>query len=277
MLAGEVDTLTLTPFRQQEDTAAQPPLCCYFVFKEEGESFARGSGGMLPAVVFTKLQAKCACWAQATSNTEPRLSRHHADVTFGSQRFELKLAQERCTIEVVLRVYSRPDTIISLLREVMLNKILAESFPSLTYDINVRDANSGIYLPLERVRLELKTRKNNVGAALGTFNFRGGSYECAQFESWIQAEASTEGCDANFATNDIALYEIFICAHESDLEFVCRLTDCLNKLTNGRARVTCSNRVSFGIPQQRVFSQHEAIRQDLFNITNSVVFVSGTY
>jgi hypothetical protein len=36
--------------------------------------------------------------------------------------------------------------------------------------------------------------------------------------------------------------------------------------------------VSFGkVPQQRVFSQHEAMRQDLFNITNSVVFVSGTY
>ena len=43
----------------------------------------------------------CACWAQATSNTEPRLSKHYAEVAFGAQHFELKLVQESCTIAVV--------------------------------------------------------------------------------------------------------------------------------------------------------------------------------
>jgi hypothetical protein len=187
-MLAETSALTAFP-RRGDEVAAQPPLHCYFTFKEGGSSLDRGSGGLLPAVVFAKLQARCASWAQSTSNTEPRLTRRHAVITFGAQQFDLNLVQERCTIEVVLQVYSHPDEIVSLLQHVLIAKILADSFPSMTFDINVRDANSGNYLPLQRVRHEVHTRKelalNNESTAFKTFNFRGGVYECAQFEAWV--------------------------------------------------------------------------------------------
>jgi hypothetical protein len=118
-----------------------PLLYCYFTFAEEG-----AHGGLLPGVIFTRLQAKCACWAQSTSNTEPRLSRYRAEVTFGAQRFELQLLQEECAIMVVMHVYSQPGSIISLLQRTMLDEILAENFPLLTYETNVRDNRSGKYV-----------------------------------------------------------------------------------------------------------------------------------
>jgi hypothetical protein len=84
-----LETSVLCTFPQRGGEApTQPPLHCYFAFKEEGVSLDRGSSGLLPAVVFAKLQAQCASWAQSTSNTEPRLSRRQAQVTFGAQRFE---------------------------------------------------------------------------------------------------------------------------------------------------------------------------------------------
>jgi GTPase SAR1 family protein len=144
-MLGDVDVFS-TRRKTLATAAAQPVLRCFFVFTEEGAAAVHGSGGMLPAVVFTKLQAKCACWAQTTSNTEPRLSRNHAEIAFGGQQFELQLVQKSCAIVAVLHEYSHPEAIISLLQRVMLDDILAESFPTLTYETNVRDSKSGRYL-----------------------------------------------------------------------------------------------------------------------------------
>jgi hypothetical protein len=303
------DTDEFSPWRSLAQETSQPPLHCYFTFKEEGAegtSTANGHrGGLLPAVVFTKLQAKCACWAQSTSNTEPRLSRNHAEVTFGAQRFELRLVQENCTIVAILRAYSHPESVISLLQRIMLDVILAESFPSLVYETNVQDAKSsryrlnfimyrcplsfvvlhGIvslcsrYLPLERVQLELATQKELNGNSSNlrkTFKFRGCLYDCAQFDAWL----STNDDEGSMSPSDIATadgsYDIFICAHERDLEFVCRLKDCLERRTNGRIQLKCSSRVMLWSPgrmQQGMLGQHRNIRQDLFSISRSILFV----
>jgi hypothetical protein len=285
-------TDTLSAVSRRKCAPVLPALHCYFVFKEEGASSVRGSGGLLPSVVFAKLQAKCACWAQATSNSEPRLSHHRAEVTFGVQQFDLQLVQESCTIEVVLRVYTQPGAIIYLLQQLMLDEILAESFPSLTYETNVRDSESGNHLPLERVRLELATRtelaaipnSSNTNAVLDTFKFRGHRYECAQFRSWLsETEIDGKNFDSSIVDN-VGLYDIFICAHDGDLEFVHRLMDCLARQTGGRIRIKCSSRVTVWSPgrtkQSRALGQDDQddgmrARQDLFAISNSVVFVPG--
>jgi hypothetical protein len=263
--------------RRGGEPAAQPPLYCYFAFKEGGVSLARGSGGLLPAVVFAKLQARCASWAQSTSNTEPRLTRRHAEVTFGAQQFELNLVQERCMIEVVLRTYSRPDEIVSLLQHVLIAKILADSFPSITFDINVRDADSGDYLPLQRVRQEVGTRKefaldSNESTAFETFKFRGGIYECAQFEAWVPKRPINR--EDYHITGHGGLFDLFICAHESDLQFVGKLYDCLRKITGGKARIKFSSRVAkFLAPGAALQQQDEWAGKDVFAIANSGVFV----
>jgi hypothetical protein len=277
----ETSALTLTAFpRRGDEAAAQRPLRCYFAFKEGGASLDRGSGGLLPAVVFAKLQARCASWAQSTSNTEPRLTRRQAVVTFGAQQFELNLVQEMCMIEVVLCVYSRPDDIVSLLQHVLIAKILADSFPSITFDINVRDADSGNYLPLPRVRQELTTRRriasnSNVSTMLETFSLRGRVYECAQFEPWVPNQLLDCKDDHGSAcTSHGGLFDFFICAHESDLHFVGKLCDCLSKITGGKARITFSSRVAKYLalganPQQ----QGDWVVKDVFAIANSGVFV----
>jgi GTPase SAR1 family protein len=281
------ETSALAAFLQRGDEAAvQQPLHCYFAFKEGGASLDRGSGGLLPAVVFAKLQARCASWAQSTSNTEPRLTRRQAEVTFGAQQFELNLVQEMCMIEVVLRVYSRPDEIVSLLQHVLIAKILADSFPLITFDINVRDADSGNYLPLQRVRHELNTRRelsarrelasntSNVSAALETFSLRGQVYEFAQFEAWVPNQLL--GCeDDHGSTSHGGLFDFFICAHESDLQFVGKLCDCLRKITGGKTRIAFSSRVGrYLAPGATPQRQGEwAPGKDAFAIANSGVFV----
>jgi hypothetical protein len=273
----ETSALSVFPLRGDE-TAAQRPLRCCFVFKEGGASLDRGSGGLLPAVVFAKLQARCASWALSTSNTEPRLTKRQAEVTFGAQRFELNLVQEMCMIEVVLRVYSRPDEIVSLLQHVLIAKILADSFPSITFDINVRDAESGNYLPLQRVRNELAIRRelasnSNVSKVLETFNLRGRVYECAQFEGWAPTQLPDHE-DDHGSTSHGGLFDFFICAHESDLQFVGKLCNCLRKITGGKARITYSSRVArYLAPGAAPQQQSEWAGKDVFAIANSRVFV----
>jgi hypothetical protein len=278
-MLAETHALSAFP-RRGEEVATQLPLHCYFAFKEGGASFDRGSGGLLPAVVFARLQAKCASWAQLTSNIEPRLSRRQAKVTFGAQRFELNLVQEMCMIEVVLRVYSHPVEIISLLQHVLIAKILADAFPSITFDINVRDANSGNYLPLQRVRHELATRRqielNSTERenTFESFNFRGEMYECAQFAAWLPEERLE--CNDNHygSTSHGGLFDFFICAHESDLQFVGKLHDCLRKSTGGKARVMFSSRVAkFLAPGAMPQDHGEWASRDIFAIANSSVFV----
>jgi hypothetical protein len=274
------ETSALTAFPQRGDeAAAQHPLRCYFAFKEGGASLGRGSGGLLPAVVFAKLQASCASWAQSTSNTEPRLTRRQAEVTFGAQQFELNLVQEMCMIEVVLRVYSRPDEIVSLLQHVLIAKILADSFPLITFDINVRDADSSNYLSLQRVRHELATRRqiasnrSNMSAALETFSLRGRVYECAQFEAWVPNQV-LDCRDDHSSTSRGGLFDFFICAHESDLHFVGKLCDCLRKITGGKARIMFSCRLArYLAPGATPQRQGEWAGKDVFAIANSVVFV----
>ena len=210
------ETRVLTAFpRRGDEAAAQHPLRCYFAFKEGGASVGRGSGGLLPVVVFAKLQARCASWAQSTSNTEPRLTRRQAEVTFGAQKFELNLVQEMCMIEVVLRVYSRPDEIVSLLQHVLIAKILAD-FPSISFETNVCDADSGNYLSLPRVRQELTARRQlasntNVSTMLETFSLRGRVYECAQFDAWVPNQL-LDRKDDHGSTSHGGFFDFFICA-----------------------------------------------------------------
>jgi hypothetical protein len=277
-MLAETSALTAFPLRGDE-AAAQRPLRCYFAFKEGGASLDRGSGGLLPAVIFAKLQARCASWAQSTSNTEPRLTRRQADVTFGAQKFELNLVQEMCIIEVVLRVYSQPDEIVSLLQHVLIAKILADSFPSITFEINVRDdGNSGDYLPLQRVRQELATRRqiassSNISTTIETFKLRGRVYECAQFEAWVPNQLSDRK-DNHGSTSHGGIFDFFICAHESDLHFVGKLCSCLRKITGGKARITFSSRVArYLAPGATPQQQGEWAVKDVFAIANSGVFV----
>jgi hypothetical protein len=276
-MLAETSALDVFP-RRGEETAAQRPLRSYFAFKEGGAPLGHGSGSLLPAVIFAKLQARCASWAQSTSNTEPRLTRRQAEVTFGAQRFELNLVQEECMMEVVLRVYSQPDEIVTLLQHVLIAKLLADSFPSITFNINVRDAESGNYLPLQRVRHELAIRKelalnSNVSTVLETFNLRGQVYECAQFEAWVPKQL-LDHRDDYISTSHGGLFDFFICAHESDLQFVGKLCDCLRKITGGKARITYSSRVArYLAPGATPQHQGEWAGKDTFAIINSAVFV----
>jgi hypothetical protein len=180
-------------------------------------------------------------------------------------------------IEVVLRVYSHPGEIISLLQHVLIAKILADAFPSITFDINVRDANSGNYLPLQRVRHELATRRQialNSTEREIAFKFRGNMYECAQFAAWLPEERLE--CDDNHygSTSHGGLFDFFICAHESDLQFVGKLYDCLRKATGGKARVMFSSRVAKFLAPGAMQQEHgEWASTDIFAIANSGVFV----
>jgi hypothetical protein len=85
------------------------------------------------------------------------------------------------------------------------------------------------YLPLERVQLELATQREltaNSGYsnndARKTFTFRGCLYDCAQFDAWLPVGGDKGKGLTNTTTAD-GNYDIFLCAHESDLDFVCRL------------------------------------------------------
>jgi hypothetical protein len=181
-------------------------------------------------------------------------------------------------IEVVLRVYSRPDEIVSLLQHVLIAKILADSFPSITFDINVRDAESGNYLPLQRVRNELAIRRelasnSNVSKMLETFSLRGRVYECAQFEAWAPNQLLDREDDHGSMSHG-GLFDFFICAHESDLQFVGKLCDCLRKITGGKARITYSSRVArYLAPGVAPQQPSEWVGKDVFAIANFGVFV----
>jgi hypothetical protein len=180
-------------------------------------------------------------------------------------------------IEVVMRVYSRPDEIVSLLQHVLIAKILAD-FPSISFEINVRDADSGNYLSLQRVRQELATRRqiasnSNVATMLETFSLRGRVYECVQFEAWVPNQLLDRN-DGHDSTNHGGLFDFFICAHESDLHFVGKLCDCLRKITGGKARITFSSRVArYLAPGSTPQQQGEWAVKDVFAIANSGVFV----
>jgi GTPase SAR1 family protein len=227
-----------------------------------------GSGGMLPRVIFTKLQAKCASWAQATSNTEPRLSSTHAEVTFGGQKFELHLEQEACAIIALLRVYAEPHVVVSRLKH-MLNEIL-ESFPTLTYELNLRDEATGHLLPLERAQLEIVTQKALANTQfLEKFELGGIKYDCAQFDAWLPHRKTTTAVD-----NARQLYDVYICAHASDRDFVSRTVDCLTRQTDN-LRIRCSRRVNIGegAMEYSLLGKHAALRQDMFLISRSAVFV----
>eukprot|EP00935_MAST-01C_sp_MAST-1C-sp1_P001260 g1260.t1 len=247
-------------------------------------SSGRGtSGGMLPAVVFTKLQAKCAHWAQTTSNAEPVLSKNFAEVCFGAQRFSLRLAQEQCAIMLELRAYTRPQTIVSRLKT-MVDDILSESFPSLGYSIHVRDVHTGHYLPLARVELEVMARRAVTRSNEYCVRYRGRSYDCAQFEAWIPREEDDYGFHADQPHNHSDpppahhQNDLFICAHETDLEFAQMLSDCLSRQTGGKIRVKCSGRVTpWSLARAReqpaLLGKYGTVRQDLFSISRSAVFV----
>jgi GTPase SAR1 family protein len=230
-----------------------------------------GRGGLLPSVIFTKLQAKCATWAQATSNIEPRLSSTHADVTFGAQQFELHLEQEACAIAVVLSVCHKPHVVVARLKQ-MINDVL-ESFPALTYEVNVRDQATGHFLPLERTQLEVATQRSLAGTVhLSKFRFNSLEYDCGQFDAWLPHRQLSNAVD-----NTRQLYDVYICAHASDRELVCRIMDCLTR-QNDDLRIKCSRRVGVGEDSREVaghsmLGKHTAVRQDMFSISRSAVFV----
>jgi hypothetical protein len=182
-------------------------------------------------------------------------------------------------IEVVLRVYSWPDEIVSLLQHVLIAKILAD-FPSISFEINVHDADSGNYLSLQRVRQELATRRQIasnsnvlVSTMLETFTLRGRVYECTQFEAWVPNQLLGRK-DDHGSTSHGGLFDFFICAHESDLHFVGKLCDCLHKITGGKARITFSSRVArYLAPGATPQQQGEWAVKDVFAIANSGVFI----
>eukprot|EP00935_MAST-01C_sp_MAST-1C-sp1_P002625 g2625.t1 len=263
---------SLAPLHDGTTAAASPPLRCFFAFREEGS--VTSHGGLLPSVVFTKLQAKCARWAQSTSNTEPKLSKKCAEVNFGAQRVELELMQESCTIAVVIRSYLHPQAVVATLKQ-MIDDVLTESFPSLEYSIDVRDNATGDFLPLERVQLELAALRQLVRRFSGgegmRLKFRGGTYDVSQFDAWLPQEGrEDETADARDQ------YDVYICAHKRDLEFAHMVSDCLVRQTGGKICIQCSTRVMLWSPstsRSALGGQHGTVRQDMFSISRSAAFV----
>jgi hypothetical protein len=113
---------------------------------------------------------------------------------------------------------------------------------------------------------------NNESTSFKTFNFRGGVYECAQFEAWVP-KSHLNRKDYH-STGHGGLFDFFICAHESDLQFAGKLYDCLRKITGGKARIKFSSRVSkFLVPGAAPQQQDQWAGNDVFSIANSGVFV----
>jgi hypothetical protein len=207
----------------------------------------------LPAGLFSRLLTKASRWSQFTSDVPPSLARTHAVLTFGTQRFELRVDyRQRAFCFTASESCHSPLGVVMSLKG-MLDEILEQVHPLLRCAVGVSaaGASSGAGL-VDLAQLQAATQSLSCDATSVVLD-DGVTRSLAPLKPWVALD--DPGPAAGF--------DIFLSFTDADAPFAGKLADTIGRqaMQAGRGRV-------------RVFPSFKEGREErLRGIARSRVFV----
>jgi GTPase SAR1 family protein len=224
---------------------------CFFAFCDKGDSasaFARhaepsdampavlraawlplpGRVRKLPSGLFTRLMARAASWNQFTSDVEPDLSRQRAILTFGMQRFELRVdfARRAICFGALSGCHTPLGVVMSL--KGMLDEILEQVHPLLRCDAAVSAVGAARNIDLvDLLQLQEATKMATPGQA--TFRMDNVQRPLPPLLPWLALHDDLASPSSGF--------DIFLSFRDVDAPFAGKLADCIARQTVGRSRI----------------------------------------
>jgi hypothetical protein len=224
---------------------------CFFAFRDKGGvgAFAHDSGPIdavpavlraawlplpgrvrkLPPGLFPRLMARAASWSQFTSDSEPDLSRNCAILTFGTQRFELRVDFARRVIcfNALSGSCYFPLGVAMALKD-MLDSVLEQVYPLLRCDVAVSAAGAASDVDLVDL-LQLQEATKLARPCDAGFYMDGVHRPLPPLLPWLaldDPDSPSSGFDIFLSFRDGA-----------DSAFAGKLADCIARQTVGRSRI----------------------------------------